>query len=92
MGVAVKRARCLHGASTLLTTLPHASPQVDTVAVLEPPFGAAPPTLIWRGGVLLAALDSPDSWLFRGEWCEGAGSANRHSRLLFYCRAQQGQG
>jgi hypothetical protein len=64
---------------------------VEVVAVLDPMLGADAPSLMWRGGVLLAALDTPDSWLYRSEWCEGGNSANRHTQLFFYCRAQQGQ-
>ena len=66
--------------------------QVEMVAVLEPPLGGAAPDVAWRGGALLAALDSSDNWLYRSEWCEGSHAANRHTRLFFYCRAQQGVG
>ncbi len=63
--------------------------QVELVAVLEP--HSDPRFTIWKGAALLAVLDRQrDNWLSRQQWMHPSPGTNRHMKLFYYLKAQQG--
>lgn len=64
--------------------------RAQAVSVLEI-GGGDPRSTAWRGGALLGALDAGrESWLLREQWVAPGAASARHTRLVFYLRAEQG--